>query len=91
MSAGVLRPGIWNVFVDAGLPKHPKSDTAFIEFVDEKDGWVYGARPSAERKRYRLPVDVSPLKRLSTGRYKVTFSIQSLTEAKLWIEKKNDS
>jgi hypothetical protein len=88
-SAGVLPPGVWKVELDAGLPKNPKSDTAFMEFVDDRDGWVYQARPNSERKRYRIPVDVSALKRLSPGRYHVTFSILSFTEATLQIEKQD--
>ncbi|MEI9864809.1 MAG: hypothetical protein WDN00_09700 [Limisphaerales bacterium] len=88
-SAGVLPVGVSKVSLDAGLPKSPKSDTAFIEFADDKDGWVYLARPNSERKRYSIPVDVSSLKRLSAGHYRVTFSILSFTEGKLLIERKD--
>jgi hypothetical protein len=86
--AGVLPAGVSKVSLDAGLPKSPKSDTAFIEFSDRKDGWIYGARPNSQRKRYRVPIDVSALKRLSGGHYRVTFSILSFTEGKLQIERK---
>ena len=85
--AGVLPTGVWKVSMDAGLPKKPKSDTAFVEFADAKDGWT--GSDNSERKRYRLPLDVSALKRLSAGHYCVTFSILSFTEAKLQIEKKD--
>jgi hypothetical protein len=87
--AGVLPAGVWKVSLDAGLPKKPKSDTAFVEFVDDKDGWTYQGSPNSERKRYRIPVDVSPLRQLAAGYYRVTFSILSFTEAKLQIEKKD--
>ena len=87
-TAGVLRHGASSVSLDAGLPKKPKSDTAFMEFVDDSDGWIYQGRPTSERKRYRIPVDVSALKRLSAGHYRVTFSILSFTEARLQIQKK---
>jgi len=87
-TAGVMSAGASAVLLDAGLPKAPKSDTAFMEFVDDKDGWTYQGRPNSERKRYRIPVEVSPLKRLSAGHYRVTFSILSFTDAKLTIQKK---
>ena len=87
-TAGVMIPGASKVSLDAGLPKKPKSDTAFMEFVDDNDGWTYQGRPTSERKRFRIPVDVSALKRLSAGHYRVTFSILSLTEARLQIQKK---
>jgi hypothetical protein len=87
-TAGVMIPGASKVSLDAGLPKRPKSDTAFMEFVDDKDGWTYQNKPNSERKRYRIPVDVSALKRLSAGHYRVTFSILSFTEARLQIQKK---
>ena len=87
--AGVMPPGVSKISLDAGLPKSPKSDTAFIEFVDRNDGWINGARPNSERKHYRIPVDVSPLKRLNSGHYRVTFSILSFTQAELKIEKKD--
>ncbi len=86
-TAGVMPSGVSKVSLDAGLPKAPKSDTAFVEFVDDKDGWTYNGRPNSERKRYRLPVDISELKRLSAGHYRITFSILSFTEAKLHIQK----
>jgi hypothetical protein len=88
-TAGVLPPGVSKISLDAGLPKSPKSDTAFIEFVDRNDGWINGVTPNSERKHYRIPVDVSPLKRLTSGHYRVTFSILSFTQAELKIEKKN--
>ena len=89
-SAGVMPPGKSAVLLDAGLPKAPKSDTAFMEFVDDKDGWTYSpGRPSSERRRYRIPVDVSALKQLSPGHYRVTFSVLSFTEARLQIQKKD--
>jgi hypothetical protein len=71
------------------LPKEGKSDTAFFEFVDDKDGWTSQARPNSERKQYRIPVDVSAVGRLSPGHYRLVFSILSFTEAKLKIEKNN--
>ena len=86
ITAGVMIVGASSVYLDAGLPKSPKSDTVFIEFVDDKDGWT--GRANSERKRYRIPVDVSAVKQLSTGHYRVTFSILSFTEAKLTIAKK---
>jgi len=86
-SAGVLPAGIWKVSLDAGLPKKPKSETAFVEFADEKDDWT--GKDNSQRKRYRIPVDVSPLRQLTAGHYGVTFSILSFTEAKLQIEKKD--
>ena len=88
-TAGVLPPGVSKVLLDAGLPRSPKADTAFMEFVDDKDGWTYQGKPNSERKHYRIPVDVSALKRLSSGHYCVTFSILSFTEARLQIEKKD--
>jgi hypothetical protein len=88
-TAGVMPPGVSKINLDAGLPKAPKSETAFIEFVDRNDGWINGARPNSERKHYRIPVDVAPLKRLSSGHYRVTFSILSFTQAELKIEKKD--
>jgi hypothetical protein len=89
-TAGVMPPGVSKISLDAGLPKSPKSDTAFIEFVVYNDGWINGARPNSERKHYRIPVDVSPLKRLGSGHYRVTFSILSFSQADLKIEKKED-
>ena len=89
-SAGIMSPGVSKVFLDAGLPKAPRSDKAFIEFVDENDGWTYQDRPNSERKHYRIPIDVSALKQLSSGHYEVTFSIRSFTEARLTIEKKEE-
>jgi len=89
-TAGVLPARASKISLDAGLPKAPKSDTAFVEFVDDKDGWDYHSkRPNSERKHYIIPVDVSALKRLSSGHYRVTFAILSFTEAKLQIEKKD--
>ena len=87
-TAGLMIPGASSVSLDAGLPKKPKSDTAFMEFVDDNDGWTSQGRPNSERRRYRIPVDVSALKRLSAGHYRVTFSILSFTEVRLQIQKK---
>ncbi len=87
---GVLPAGVWKENLDAGLPKTHKSDTAFVEFVDEKDGWHYQDNsPNSERKLYRIPIDVSALRQISSGHYNVTFSILSFTEAKLQIEKED--
>jgi hypothetical protein len=83
-TAGILSAGDWKVSLDTRLPEAPKSDTAFVEFVDDKDGWKYdGGTPNSERKHYRIPVDVSALKRLAPADYVVIFSILSLTEAKV--------
>jgi len=87
-TAGILIPGASSVSLDAGRPKNPKSDTAFMEFVDDHDGWAPQGRPTSERKRYRIPIDVSALKRLSSGHCRVTFSILSFTEARLQIQKR---
>jgi len=87
ITAGVMIVGASSVYLDAGLPKAPKSDTVFIEFVDDKDGWT--GRANSERKRYKIPVDASALNLLSAGHYRVTISILSFTEAKLQIEKKD--
>lgn len=89
--AGVLSAGVWKESLDAGLPKKPKSDTAFVEFADDKDGWSDQGSPNSERKLYRIPVDVSPLRQLAGGHYRVTFSILSFTEAKLQIEKRGQA
>lgn len=90
-TAGVLPPGISKVDLGANLPRAPKSYTAFMEFADENDGWDYkSGKPNSERKLYRIPIDVSPLKQLGSERYLVTFSVLSLAEAKLTIKKRSD-
>jgi hypothetical protein len=86
ITAGVMIVGASSVYLDAGLPKSPKSDTVFIEFVDDKDGWT--GKANSERKRYKVSVDASALKLLSAGHYRVTFSILSFTKARLQIQKK---
>ena len=86
--AGVLPPGVSSVSLYDTLPKTPKSDIAFVEFVDAKDGWT--GRDNSKRKTYQIPLNVSALKRLSTGHYVVTFSILSFTKASLQIKIKEE-
>ena len=72
---GILSPGISKTTMDIGIPK---SDTASLEFVTKTN-----------RQPHKIAIDVSALKRLSSGRHDVVISIRSVNEAALLIDAKD--
>jgi hypothetical protein len=93
LSVGVMSAGNGKTILDAGIPKSA-TDTATLEFVENNDPKLRAGptdRAALEaRKKHSIQVDVSRLRRLAPGRYDVTFSILSLSEAKLRIEKMDE-
>ncbi len=93
ISVGVFAPHTGKTYYDTSFPKSVKTNIATIEFVDEEDARLHiGSEDErlALRKQSirRVPVDVSPLRRLAPGHYHVTVSLLSLTNAELVIQTK---
>ncbi len=91
VTVGVFSPGTSAVYLDQGIPKTITTNVATIEFVIEDDPRLQigseDERVALKRKLIqRVPVDVTPLRNLAPGYYRITFSLLSLTNAELKVK-----
>jgi hypothetical protein len=79
MLRGLLPPTDFQAILNATSPAAATSDTAYLKFTEQTD------KRAAKQER-TIAIDASALKQLPPGRYVITFTIKSFTEAKLQVD-----